>query len=204
MIKADEIPVKHHPTLSGEVSTIKIGKLNFELWDFAGQEEFSYLWNSFIKGSDGVLLITDSTLENVEHSKFFLELIKEQAPHAISVVIGNKQDLPNALSSEKIKKMYDLKTFPMVAVDTSNRDKMIQIISNLLEINTDVSPLIKPFLRRNELIITGTKALEDHNFTRAVMVFEQISDLSLELGDYSLSKQYNDKAKYLKEKFIDR
>ncbi|MFX1590487.1 MAG: ADP-ribosylation factor-like protein, partial [Promethearchaeota archaeon] len=77
LIKAEEIPMKHVPTITGDIATIKIGKLHFHLWDFAGQEQFSYLWNNFVKGSDAVLLVTDSTLENVEKSKFFLELIKE-------------------------------------------------------------------------------------------------------------------------------
>ncbi|MFW9773951.1 MAG: ADP-ribosylation factor-like protein, partial [Candidatus Thorarchaeota archaeon] len=76
LIRAEEIPLQHIPTITGDIATIKIGKLHFHLWDFAGQEQFSYLWNNFIKGSDAVLLITDSSLENVEKSKFFLELIK--------------------------------------------------------------------------------------------------------------------------------
>ena len=104
LIKAEEIPMEHIPTITGDIATIKIGKLHFHLWDFAGQEQFSYLWNNFIKGSDAVLLITDSTLENIEKSKFFLELIKEQAAQAHTSVIGNKQDLDDALKPEQIEK----------------------------------------------------------------------------------------------------
>ena len=58
LIKAEEIPMQHIPTITGDIATIKIGKLHFHLWDFAGQEQFSYLWNNFIKGSDAVLLRT--------------------------------------------------------------------------------------------------------------------------------------------------
>ena len=72
LICADEIPSVHIPTITGKISTVKIGKLYFHLWDFAGQEQFSYLWNDFILGSDAVLIITDSSLENVEKSKFFI------------------------------------------------------------------------------------------------------------------------------------
>jgi len=69
LIKAEEIPTEHIPTITGDISTIKIGKLQFNLWDFAGQEEFSFLWNKFIHGSDAVLLISDSSIENVEKSR---------------------------------------------------------------------------------------------------------------------------------------
>ena len=78
LIMAEEIPIEHIPTITGDIATIKIGKLHFHLWDFAGQEEFSFLWQNFIKGFDAVLLITDSTLENCEKSKYFVELIKKE------------------------------------------------------------------------------------------------------------------------------
>jgi len=52
LISAGLIPETHIPTITGKVSTIKIGKLVFHLWDFAGQEQFSYLWSDFIFGSD--------------------------------------------------------------------------------------------------------------------------------------------------------
>ncbi len=36
LIKMDEIPLQHIPTITGEIATIKIGKLFFHLFDFAG------------------------------------------------------------------------------------------------------------------------------------------------------------------------
>ena len=149
LIKAEEIPMQHIPTITGDIATIKIGKLHFHLWDFAGQEQFSYLWNNFIKGSDAVLLITDSSLENVEKSKFFLELIKEQAPNAHTAIIGNKQDLEEAMKPEQVEKILGLKTYSMIAKNSDNRDKMIQIVADVLEMSAEVSPLLKPLLKRD-------------------------------------------------------
>jgi len=186
LIKAEEIPMEHIPTITGDIATIKIGKLHFHLWDFAGQEQFSYLWNNFIKGSDAVLLITDSTLENIEKSKFFLELIKEQAAQAHTSVIGNKQDLDDALKPEQIEKILGLKTYSMVAKDSGNRNKMITIIADILEMSAEVSPLLKPLLDRD-------------NYTEdAAMYFEKISDLCIELGDDSLGKEYYEKSQKIK------
>jgi len=198
LIKAEEIPMQHVPTITGDIATIKIGKLHFHLWDFAGQEQFSYLWNNFVKGSDAVLIITDSTLENVEKSKFFLELIKEQAPNAHTAVIGNKQDLEEAMKPEKIEKILGLKTYSMIAKDPANRDKMIQIIADVLEMSAEVSPLLKPLLERDSLIEEAKKALENAQFEKAANLFEKISDLCLELGDDSLSKEFFEKANKIK------
>ena len=199
LIKAEEIPMKHVPTITGDIATIKIGKLHFNLWDFAGQEQFSYLWNNFIKGSDAVLLITDSTLENVEKSRFFLELVKDEAPEAHTAVIGNKQDLPDALKSDQIEKIMGLKTYSMIAVDPQNRTKMIQIIADILEMSTEISPLLRPLLRRDELTQEAMTALETGEFSKALLLFNKISDLCIELGDDSLGREFYDKGEQIKE-----
>jgi small GTP-binding protein len=199
LIKAEEIPMQHIPTITGDIATIKIGKLHFHLWDFAGQEQFSYLWNNFIKGSDAVLLITDSTLENVEKSKFFLELIKEQAPNAHSSIIANKQDLEDAMSPNQIEKILSIKAYSMIAKDESNRDKMITIIADILEMSAEVSPLLKPLLERDNLIELATNALQNAEFEGAATHFEKISDLCIELGDDSLGREFYEKATKIKE-----
>jgi len=198
LIRSEEIPDVHIPTITGKVSTIKIGKLYFHLWDFAGQEQFSYLWNDFINGSDAVLLITDSSLENVEKSRFFVELIKQQVPHAHSAAIGNKQDLSNALNIEKIENILGLKTYSMVAIDSNNRNKMIQIIADILEVNTEISPLLKPLFERDELIDKAKKTLENGDIEQTAKFFEKISDLCYEMGDFNLYKEFCKKAEKLK------
>ena len=198
LIKAEEIPMQHVPTITGDIATIKIGKLYFHLWDFAGQEQFSYLWNNFIKGSDAVLLITDSSLENIEKSKFFLELIKEQAGNAHVAVIGNKQDLTESLKPEQIEKILGLKTYSMIAKEVKNRDKMIQIIADILEMSAEISPLLKPLLDRDTLIEKATKSLENADFQNAATLFEKISYLCIELGDDSLGREFYEKAQKIK------
>ena len=199
LIKADEIPMQHIPTITGDIATIKIGKLHFHLWDFAGQEQFSYLWNNFIKGSDAVLLITNSTLENVEKSKYFLELIKEQAPHAQSAVIGNKQDLKEAMNPVQIENVLGLKAYSMIAVDPKNRDKMIQIIADVLEMSAEVSPLLKPLLERDKFTEEAVNALKNADFNKAAFLFDKISDLCIELGDDSLGREFFDKSQKIKD-----
>jgi len=199
LIKAEEIPMQHVPTITGDIATIKIGKLQFSLWDFAGQEQFSYLWTNFIKGSDAVLLITDSTIENVEKSKFFLELIKEQAPNAHTAVIGNKQDLSEAMTPETIEKILGLKTYSMIANLAENRAKMINIIADILEMSADVSPLLKPLKERDKLTEEAKNALENGNFEHAIQLFEKIGDMCIDLGDDVLSKEFFNKAEKIKE-----
>jgi small GTP-binding protein len=194
LIRAEEIPTKHIPTITGDIATIKIGNLHFHLWDFAGQDQFSFLWNNFVHGSDAVLIITDSTLENVEKSKYFIELIKKEAPYAHQAVIGNKQDLPNALPLADLERILNVKTYSMVATDPTNRDKMITIIADILEMSAEVSPLLRPLIERDRQVEAAEKALESGDFNQAVKIFIDVSDLCLTLGDDVVSQEFQEKA----------
>ncbi|MFW9823397.1 MAG: ADP-ribosylation factor-like protein [Candidatus Thorarchaeota archaeon] len=194
LIKSEEIPMQHIPTITGEVATIKIGKLSFFLWDFAGQDQFDFLWEKFIKGSDAVLLMTDSTLENLEKSRYFIELTNKVIPYARFAVIANKQDLPDAMKVEEIERLMGNKTYGFVAIDPNNRPKMIRIIADLLDMDTKVSPLLKPLLERENLMDEAQNALEEGKFKEAVSIFEKISNLCLELGDDSLAIDFQKKS----------
>lgn len=198
LISAEEIPDTHIPTITGKVSTIKIGKLVFHLWDFAGQEQFSYLWSDFIYGSDAVLLITDSSLENVEKSRYFVELIKEQTPNVHSAAIANKQDLDSALSVEKVEEILGIKAYSMIAIESGNRDKMIQIVADILEMNTEASTLLKPLFERNKLIQLAKQSLENGDLAESVQYFDKIADLCLKLGDDALYREFYEKAEKFK------
>ncbi|MFX1480600.1 MAG: ADP-ribosylation factor-like protein, partial [Promethearchaeota archaeon] len=198
LIKSEEIPMQHIPTITGEVATIKIGKLSFFLWDFAGQDQFDFLWEKFIRGSDAVLLMTDSTLENLEKSRFFIDLVNKAVPYARFAVIGNKQDLPDVMKVEDIERLMGNKAYGFVAIDPENRPKMIRIIADLLDMDTKVSPLLKPLLERENLMDDAQKALEGGQFQEAVELFEKISSLCLELGDDSLAIDFQKKSEKLR------
>ncbi|MCP4764503.1 MAG: GTP-binding protein [archaeon] len=199
LIRAEEIPTEHVPTITGDIATIKIGNLHFHLWDFAGQEQFSFLWNNFIKGSDAVLLITDSTLENCEKSRFFIELIKKEAPYAQQAVLGNKQDLPDAMPIADIERILNIKAYSMVATDSNNRNKMITIIADILEMSSEVSPLLAPLITRDKKVLEAEKALEAGDFQGAINLFDDVADLCLELGDDIVSQEFFEKSQKIKK-----
>jgi len=151
LIKLGEIPLQHIPTISGEIASIKIGKLQFSLFDFAGQEQYKYLWKGFIKGSNAVLVITDSSPINVEKSRTFINLRNDEAPYARIAVIGNKQDLSHAMKVENIENILGLRAYPMIANRAENRDKMILIIADILNMSLDDSPLMDSFSTKTPL-----------------------------------------------------
>lgn len=89
---------------------------------------------------------TNSTLENIVKSKFFLELIKKEIRHAHSAIIGNKHDLLNTLSTEDIESITGVKTYSMIVINPKNRERMMYIIADVLDMSVDASPLLKPII----------------------------------------------------------
>ncbi len=175
LIKKGEISLRHIPTISGDIATIKIGRLEFSLFDFAGQEQFKYLWKGFIKGSNAVLIVTNSTPENVEKSSFFLQLVEDEAPYALTAIIGNKQDLENAMSVESIENILGVKTYPMVANRPENRGKMIKIIAEIMDLDIKTLDLLE-FIPEEELQIEESSQLDQ---IRSNMISKKGKELEL-------------------------
>ncbi len=198
LIKAEEIPMEHIPTITGKVTTIKLEGVNLNLWDFAGQNEFDYLWENFMAGSDAILLMTESTRENLEKSKRFIEISKKIVPFARLAVIANKQDLPGAMKIEEIEEIMASKVYGFVAIAPNSRDKMIRIIADLLDMNPQVSPLLKPIFQRDLLISKGIDALEQGNLEEAVKHFDNVSSMCFEIGDDSQAAEFKSKADKLR------
>lgn len=193
LIKAEDIPMEHIPTINGDVAAVRLGKLHLYLWDFAGQEQFNILWRKFIKESDVVLLITNSSFDSIEKSKFFIDLIKEEAPYSKYAIIANKQDLSSAINVETIYRLMGVKTYSMIATKKDNRDKMIKIIADLLEIDYEISPLLKDLFERQRLVEEIQNLLKEGKIEESINYYKRISELSIELGDYHLAEIYQEK-----------
>jgi signal recognition particle receptor subunit beta len=124
--------------------------------------------------------------------------VNKVVPYARLAVVANKQDLPTAMKIEDIERLMGQKTYSFIAIDPNNRPKMIRIIADLLDMDTEVSPLLKPIFDRDVLMDKAQEALEQGQFTEAIKFFEEISNICLELGDDSLSIELQDKAEKLR------
>ena len=176
--------------------------INAHVWSATGQDFYRSTREVVLVGADGVIFVADSQEhlqdENLASWNELMSMIEEEERPLPLIVCLNKQDLPNALHVDKIQEILGVKTYSMVAIDPENRDKMIQIIADILEISTDTSPLLKPLFERNQLINMARVSLENGDIAQTAEYFEKISDLCLELGDDSLYKEFYEKAKKLK------
>jgi hypothetical protein len=122
-------------------------------------------------------------------------LRNEKAPFAKVAIIGNKQDLRDAVPVKDIERILGgrFRTYPMVATDPDNRLKMIRIIADILEIAQEDSDLFKPLVERDHLILEAENALTRGYFITAMNIFNRVVDLCVKMGDDSLAQQYHKK-----------
>ncbi|TFG05310.1 MAG: GTP-binding protein [Promethearchaeota archaeon] len=197
LIRAEEIPMKHIPTITGDVAAIKVGSLHMYLWDFAGQEQFSFIWSRFVKGSDAIILVVDSSEHNLMESKFFVDLIKKEAPKARVAIVANKQDLPGALQPEIIANQLGYRTYPLIAIDPNHRGAMLNIVAEVVEVTTGVTSLIQPMLERESLVETAEAAIMQGNLLRASELYKRIAELSESLGEDEMAGVFLEQSKML-------
>lgn len=147
-------PTSYVPTVAIDIEKlegVRIGTYEVSTWDFAGQERFRKLWDLYFRGSRIILLVTDSTLENVLNSKDVVDQVRRKERedtyfHPEVLAIANKQDLPGALSPALVQRILGVKAYPMVAIDPTNRQKALDIIRDALtmQIPKEAAPLPKP------------------------------------------------------------
>ena len=135
LVQGRDIPMDYLPTMFVDYKRLdgEIAGTEVLLWDLAGQEEFTKNWPLLLRGTSIILLVVDSTVENVLNTKrVYSSLIKKTKPKAITFAIANKQDLPRAMSAELVRKVLGVKeVFPLVAIDPSERKKIKGIIGAL-------------------------------------------------------------------------
>lgn len=80
--------------------SFNIGELQFDIWDFMLQDNFSLMWPKHIIGADLVILIIDLSKYNLKIVDHFLNFKKREARYSKYLVLGNKRDL---VSEEDVK-----------------------------------------------------------------------------------------------------
>ena len=99
------------PTIGFNFRTIKKGTVTFRMWDMGGQARFRESWEKYCRTASVIIFVVDSADEgNLEISKTVLQqLLSHPTLEGIPLlVLGNKNDLEGALSSEKLSAALEL------------------------------------------------------------------------------------------------
>ncbi|KAJ3267717.1 ADP-ribosylation factor-like protein 8B, partial [Borealophlyctis nickersoniae] len=98
------------PTVGFNMRKVTMGAVVMKLWDVGGQARFRPMWERYCGGANVIVFVVDSA----DHAKIpaaktelHTLLGKPQLANIPVLVLGNKNDLRNALSVEKlIEQLY--------------------------------------------------------------------------------------------------
>ena len=100
------------PTVGFNMRKVTKGKVTIKLWALGGQPRFRSMWERYCRGVHAIVYVVDSAdPDNIAVSKTELhDLLAKPALERIPVlVLGNKNDLPEALSVDELIEKLNLK-----------------------------------------------------------------------------------------------
>jgi len=127
---------KHIPTILADVEEINIEGIDpfrVTLFTVAGQPQYWRTWMLTTEGSDFVMLVTNSSKEDVERlQREIIPYLLKITPYSRFIVIANMQDKPGVLPPSIIEEMTGIPAFPLVAIRPDAREKFIEILTTMI------------------------------------------------------------------------
>ena len=83
--------------------------VKLQIWDFAGEERFRFLFPSYIRGASGAIFMYDITnYSSLAHADDWLEILKSEIEYKLPIIfVGGKTDLDH-LKEVSTKKAMDI------------------------------------------------------------------------------------------------
>ncbi len=138
MLQSGKIPKKYKETTNLKNYKAKLFGMPVLIWDIPDSSDLSEnVWKLFILGSDAVILVLDSSRENVKESKLMVDLTDKIIANAELLIVANKQDTEEALSPKELESIIQNKVFPFVGNKPENSIFIQKQAAKLLEIKAD-------------------------------------------------------------------
>jgi len=100
------------PTVGFNMKKVTKGNVTIKMWDIGGQTRFRSMWERYCRGVNAIVYVVDAA----DSEKFSLsmkelnELLQKPTLAGIPLlVLGNKNDLPEAISAEELTEKFGLK-----------------------------------------------------------------------------------------------
>ncbi|XP_053218030.1 ADP-ribosylation factor-like protein 4D [Podarcis raffonei] len=153
--------VKSAPTKGFNMEKIRVPlggsrAITFQVWDVGGQEKLRPLWKSYMRRTDGVVFVVDSSeAERLEEARVELHKIVRSSENqgVPMLVLANKQDVVQALSVAEVEKFLGL---PELCTSTSNHIQGCSAVSGQ-GLQQGLEKLYEMILKRKKALRTSKK-----------------------------------------------
>lgn len=123
------------PTVGFNMRKVTKGNVTMKLWDIGGQPRFRSMWERYCRGVNAIVFVIDAAdHDKLEAAKSELKnlLEKPQLANIPVLVLGNKNDLAEALTVDQLIDVLNLQSI-------SNREVSCYSISAKNQVNIDIT-----------------------------------------------------------------
>ncbi|KAG0306123.1 ADP-ribosylation factor-like protein 8B [Dissophora globulifera] len=123
------------PTVGFNMRKVTKGNVTMKLWDIGGQPRFRSMWERYCRGVNAIVFVIDAAdHDKLDAARTELRnlLDKPQLANIPVLVLGNKNDLPGALTVEQIIEVMGLKQI-------ASREVSCYSISAKNQVNIDIT-----------------------------------------------------------------
>jgi hypothetical protein len=127
-------PQEYIPTFFGDKALLKANfdPYIFSIFDLGGQDRFVQEWGKIIRSGSMIVIVTDSTQENIDWTKrVAYPILKAELPYARAIALANKQDLSGALPPEEVGAQLGVPCFGMQANQANFRERWLALLKSL-------------------------------------------------------------------------
>eukprot|EP01012_Entosiphon_sulcatum_P062043 TRINITY_DN8814_c0_g1_i2.p1 TRINITY_DN8814_c0_g1~~TRINITY_DN8814_c0_g1_i2.p1 ORF type:complete len:350 (+),score=48.71 TRINITY_DN8814_c0_g1_i2:162-1211(+) len=99
------------PTIGFNIESVQYKNVHFTVWDVGGRDRIRALWRHYYVGISGIIFVVDSNDRGrMDQAKEELDRLQDEdlLRSAALLVLANKQDLPNAMSSAEVVAQLNL------------------------------------------------------------------------------------------------
>ena len=131
----DNFPNNFITTIGNDfkIRTIELDgkKVKLQIWDTAGQERFSPINSIYYRGAYGIIVAYDvSDIDSFNNVQKWVKDIDNMAPeHVVTMLVGNKSDLSNIVTSDKAKKYADKLGIKFIETSAKNDNNVYEAFS---------------------------------------------------------------------------
>lgn len=115
-------------------------KIKMTIWDSSGQERFRSITTSYIRGSDGIVLVYDVTdVNSFENINYWVNQISKLSDNIPMIIVGNKADREDKKITTdmglELAKKYDCKFYEVSAKNNTCVEDMFLTFATYIIIN---------------------------------------------------------------------
>ena len=135
------------PTVGVNIRSVKKGKVSMKIWDLGGQKRYRESWEKYCASSDCIVFVVDASADTETFTNARVQLEKLLAWESVEgiplLVLGNKNDLKEAVGEKEIIDLMNLKSitdrkigcYTISAKNMVNIDEALKWLTNLPKMN---------------------------------------------------------------------